>query len=71
MFEAFMNLLLVLMAAAVTGIWIAALADSDGKCEEDDCGNCPFPEDCPIRKMRNERNEKLPETVRKTDHGNP
>ena len=56
MFEAFMNLLLVLMAAAVTGVWIMALADSDGKCDEGDCRNCPFPDDCPIRKMRNERN---------------
>ena len=56
MFEAFMNLLLVVMATAVTGVWIAALADSDGKCDEEDCGNCPFPDDCPIRKMRNGRN---------------
>ena len=56
MFEAYMNLLLVVLAAAVTGIWIAALADYDGTCDEEDCGNCLFPDDCPIRKMRNEKN---------------
>ena len=43
MFEAFMNLLLVVMAAAMTGLWIAALADYDGKCDEEDCGDCLFP----------------------------
>lgn len=42
MFEAFMNLLLVVLAVAVTGIWIAALADSDGKCGGE-CDDCLFP----------------------------
>ena len=42
MFEAFMNLLLVVAAAAVTGIWIAAVAESDGKCG-DDCDHCLYP----------------------------
>ena len=43
MFEAFMNLLLVVAAAAVTGIWIAAVAESDGKCGGEDCDRCLYP----------------------------
>lgn len=54
MIEAIMNLLLIVLAATVTGIWIAALADYDGKCDEENCEICPFPDDCPIKKMREE-----------------
>ena len=42
MFEAIMNLLLVVLAAAVTGLWIAALADSNGECGGE-CDDCLFP----------------------------
>ena len=47
MIEAVMNLLLLAVAAAVTVLWIIALAESDGRCHLDDCQGCPFAGDCP------------------------
>lgn len=57
MFEAAMNLLLMVLMAAVTALWIAALAESDGKCHEEDCGGCPFEGNCPMEKEKDERYE--------------
>lgn len=54
MIKAIMNLLLVLTGIGVTALWIAALADSDGKCRMD-CDACPFSGDCP--EERNRKNE--------------
>ena len=41
------NLLLVVIAIVVHAFWIAAVADSDGKCHYDDCKGCPYEGTCP------------------------
>lgn len=43
MIEAVMNLLLIILAVVFTGIWIAAVVEFDGKCDEKDCKDCLFP----------------------------
>jgi len=53
MFEAIMNLLLLVIAAVVMAVWIAALISSDGKCHSDDCGDCPWNGGCPEEERRN------------------
>ena len=47
-----LNLLLAVLVIALHVIWIAALANSDGKCHYDDCANCPYEWDCPQKRRR-------------------
>ena len=42
MITAILNLLLVAAGLTVTAVWIISLANHDGKCHYDDCGECPY-----------------------------
>ena len=52
MTEAFFNLLLLTLGAAVVAVWIVSLAKWDGKvhCDKSRCEDCPYYPDCKYAK---------------------
>ncbi|MBR1899910.1 MAG: hypothetical protein IJ820_02470 [Lachnospiraceae bacterium] len=57
MITAILNLLLVAAGLTVTAVWIISLANHDGKCHYDDCGECPYEGTCPMEEEHEAEHE--------------
>ncbi len=57
MMAAVMNLVLLLLGLAAVIFWIVALVTSDGECDTNLCGNCPYAGGCPHEKNGNGKEE--------------
>ena len=52
MLEAISNLLIVVFAISMTGLWIHGVSSSDGECHYDNCDYCPYSGACPWERKR-------------------
>jgi hypothetical protein len=52
MAEAIINLLPLLIGVVFTALCISAIADSDGRCHNEDCDGCPYSGWCDEQERR-------------------